>query len=289
MIPVYSSNYFENFLDAIPSWSSYPCQCGSVGERVIVSDLEIAIASPSSEHICLFCSFDVRPLSQRPENPRWDFYDRGLHHFPIPLLSHHPDPESGFLTSWHRSSRDSDRFCQVTTEEEQELTISRCERIALGKNQWEPLQRVHLTKSCRIFKEFIVNYQILQCKYLSIYEGLWQDVGCGDGANLLQRCWRERGRRKRIFPLRAPSQFSKSPLSENLSFLPLKLDPRSLLLVLPLLLPLAHLFSYLWNKKLKFNWMSKKTRENWTNLKIYRPVQVNPSNKVEVRTVYFIL
>ena len=178
MIPVYSSNYFENFLDAIPSWSSYPCQCGSVGERVIVSDLEIAIASPSSEHICLFCSFDVRPLSQPPENPRWDFYDRGLHHFPIPLLSHHPDPESGFLTSWHRSTRDSDRFCQVTTEEEQELTISRCERIALGKNQWEPLQRVKL---CRIYKEFIVNYQILQGNYLSIYEGLWQDGGCGDG------------------------------------------------------------------------------------------------------------
>ena len=187
MIPVYSSNYFENFLDAIPSWSSYPCQCGSVGERVIVSDLEIAIASPSSEHICLFCSFDVRPLSQPPENPRWDFYDRGLHHFPIPLLSHHPDPGSGFLTSWHRSSRDSDRFCQVTTEEEQELTISRCERIALGKNQWEPLQRVKL---CRIYKEFIVNYQILQGNYLSIYEGLWQDGGCVTGqpaAKVLKR------------------------------------------------------------------------------------------------------
>ena len=277
MIPVYSSNYFENFLDAIPSWSSYPCQCGSVGERVIVSDLEIAIASPSSEHICLFCSFDVRPLSQPPENPRWDFYDRGLHHFPIPLLSHHPDPGSGFLTSWHRSTRDSDRFCQVTTEEEQELTISRCERIALGKNQWEPLQRIH----CKL-SDFA----------RQLFEHIWRFMtrwGLRWQTNLLQRCWRGRGRRKRIFPLRAPSQFSKSPLSENLSFLPLKLDPRSLLLVLPLLLPLAHLFSYLWNKKLKFNWMSKKTRENWTNLKIYRPVQVNPSNKVEFRTVYFIL
>ena len=29
----------------------------------------------------------LRPLSQRPENPRWDFYDRGLHHFPIPPLT----------------------------------------------------------------------------------------------------------------------------------------------------------------------------------------------------------
>ena len=46
---------FPIFLDAIVSPSSYPCQ--SVGQWLIVSDLEIAIASPS--FASLFCEMWV--------------------------------------------------------------------------------------------------------------------------------------------------------------------------------------------------------------------------------------